>query len=869
MPLETLKNSPLSFRKDIKNCFITLILSFCILSGLSSKGQTPDSSAKNINNDTLTLDSTKLAKDSVRQDSLEAASPDTMISSDALTNQVDYKAKDSVQFNLQNQNARLFNKSQINYKKIELKSGKVILDWETNTVHARGLKDTAGKIQQKPEFKEKNKTFRTDSMDYNFQSKKGKLYGLKTEESQGYLHGEEVKKGKNNVSYVSKAKYTTCSRDEPHFHLEANKIKVIPNDKIISGPANLVVEGVDLPLYLPFGFFPNTKEQSSGLIIPNYGEDNQRGFFLKGLGYYWGISDQMNLLLQGNIYSQGSWRLRATSNYKKRYKFDGRLNLQYGIDKFGEPTDPGYRENRAFIIRWQHNQARDARPYSNFSANVKIATSEAFENQPSNLNRRKQNQLRSSIDYSTDFPGVPFRARISAGHNQNLSDHSFQLTLPSVNLNMTERLSPFQTTDIGFIKNLGLDYNTQFKNRLQTKDTVLFESSTWQQWQRGMTQNASVSTSAKVLKYFSLNPSFNYTENFFFKKDQKTYNEADSSVELIKRKDGFYNVRSYNFNASLSTNIYGTYNINKWGMVAARHVINPRFNLRYSPDFTSSRFNNFESYEKEDGERVSYFPYQGPFSSPPGKENGSLGISIDNNIEMKVRQDEDTASGTKKIRLLDNFTVSTNYNFLADSFELTDIRFNANTQLLNMINLRLGGSIDPYYLDPSDSVRKDEFSINKNGSIGRLTRLNVSLQTSLNPDVFKNGEQKRPRAGLYQPLSSIYYVDFDIPWNVSLNYNLNYSRRNNEFKGSITRHSLGINGNISLTDKWKIQGQTSYSMQQREFTPSQVSIHRDLHCWEMSFRWQPFSNNGFYMFRINAKSSLLSDLEYEKRRQNY
>ncbi len=842
-----------------------MILSFGLFLPSHLKGQKADSVTNHSNKANSGIDSTINVSDTLQPDTTKITQSDTLISPSALESTVKYKAKDSVQFKIGEKTANLFDQAKIHYKEIQMTSGKILMDWGTNTIHARGLRDSTEALNQKPVFQEKQQKFEADSMDYNYQSKKGKLYGLQTQKAQGYLHGEEVKKDQYNVTYASKAKYTTCDKSHPHFYIEANKIKTIPNDKIISGPAHLVIGDVPLPLYLPFGFFPNTKKHSSGLILPSYGEDPQRGFFLKGLGYYFAINDKMDLKLEGNIFSKGSWRLRGESNYKNRYQYQGRLALEYGVDKIGEPTDPNFSKQKAFLIKWNHRQAQKARPFSNFRADVSIASNDALNRKIGSLDKTQKNLLNSSIDYSTQFPGTPFQLSVSSSHSQNLADHSFNVTLPSADLQMS-RVNPFPAADKSFIKNIGIDYQAGFKNRLQTKDTSLFQRQTWQQWNNGIRHQANFSTSAKVFKYFSFSPNISYRESFFFEKEARQY-DPEQDTTLSFQRNGFFSVRSYNFNSDLSTNIYGTFNINKLGILAARHVINPRLNFTYSPDFRDPRFNNFTYYKGEGGEQKSYFPHKGPYSKRPGRERGSLGITIDNNLEMKVKNKSDSAKDTKKVSILDRFTISTNYNFLADSFPLNAIRFNANTRILEMIDLNLRGSIDPYYLDPNDTNRVNRLSINENGKLGRVTNLNVRLSTSLNPKLLKNGKSKPMHSSFYRPLSSIHYVDFDIPWDLRLNYNLNYSKPS--LKGEITRNNLGLDGDIKLTDKWKIRGQTSFNFSEGEFAPSEISIHRDLHCWEMSFRWQPFVENGFYMFRINAKSSVLKDLEYEKKKQNY
>jgi len=857
----------LSQYKNIKKRCIVPLLFFGIWPGIMLYGQNADTAALQPPNITdSVIDSSKATHDTLATDTAAKAVRDTMISSSPLEARVQYKSKDSVIFYLNENKAILYDKAQVNYKKIQLKSGKIIMDWQTNTVHTRGLKDSAGNISQRPVFKEKQQQFEADSIDYNFSSKKGKLYGLKTKQAQGYLHGKEVKKDQYDVTYASEARYTTCDKEDPHFYLQANKIKAIPNDKIISGPAHLVMGDVPLPLFLPFGFFPNTESRSSGLIIPSYGESRERGFYLRGLGYYFGISENLDLRFNGDIYSNGSWRASVGTRYVKRYQYDGNLQLGFGISKFGLPTDPNFRRERSFKINWSHNQAQNARPYSNFNANVEIMSKNANNDQQLDLNQKKKNTLSSSINYRASLPGTKFSLNAGAGHNQNLASNQFSLTLPRATLDMS-RLSPFQTADKGYIKNIGVNYDLNFKNRLNTTDTALFERNTWSQFKTGLRQNASISTSAPVLKYFSLKPSIEYHESFFFQKQRKLYFPESDSLGIQKRS-GFFSARSYSFNTSLNTNVYGTFNINEMGIEAVRHAFNPSLSFNYRPDFSAPRFGNYGHYRDTAGERRSYSFYpQGVYANAPQGERGALGIALNNNLEMKVRNSQDTAKDTRKISILDRFNIRTNYNFLAESFPLDNIRFTGNTRILSMLDINFNGTIDPYYLNPEDSTRVERLSINENGKIGRLTNFKVSLNTSLNPKVFSGEERQRRRYGVYRPLADIHYMDFELPWNLSLGYNLTYSKP--QFEGRIARNSINASGNIKLTDKMKIRGRTSYNMQEKEFNASQVSIHRDLHCWEMSIRWQPFTSRGSYMFTIRAKSSVLRDLKYEKRRQNY
>ncbi len=808
--------------------------------------------------DTANKPTDTAASDSTQQNWL----PDSLISSSALKQKVDYKAKDSIVFQLKKQRSTLFNKSKVNYKELQLNAGKIKLNWATNLVQARGLNDS-GDLKQKPVFKESDQQFRTDSMDYNFSSKKGKLYNLRTQQGQGYLHGEEVKKNEYDVAYASEAKYTTCNKDNPHFYLSAKKIKTIPNDKIVTGPANIVVGGVPLPLFLPFGFFPNTQERSAGLIFPSYGEDNRRGFFLKDLGYYTGINEHMDLKIVGSIFSKGSWNAKVESNYKVRYQYNGSVLLNYGRNVFGAESDPDFRESRSFAINWQHKQSNSAHPYRNFNADVNISSLSERRNRLTGPNDRLSNNLQSSITYTHTLPRSPFsQLTLSMDQNQNLTTGSFNVTLPNGNLS-SKRLQPFSSADAGILKNIGVNYDLKFKNRLQTNDSVLFEKGTWSDWRTGLQHRANLETSFNLLTYLSVSPGINYNESFFFEKETRRYDHVEDTL-IRNFQQGLYSARNYTFNANLSTRIYGTFNVNQFDIVAIRHQITPSFNFSYQPDFSDRRFNNFNTFYNRNGQREQYFQYRGPFSGVSRGAQGNMGIDIGNNMEMKVRKETDSGQTLKKVQLIDQFNISTKYNFLADSFRLSPVQLSARTKLFDAVNIRFGATLDPYYLNPADTTREKQFALTETGSFGRITSYRLNLSANLNPKTF-NGQPDDKTQRELPSLQSSRYQDFDVPWNFNLSYNLNYSNRRLEQK--ITRNFMSLGGDLELTDNWKIGSQLNYSIRQNQFQPTTVRVSRDLHCWEMSFEWSPFSDRSFYLFNIKPKSSVLSDLKYQQRQQ--
>ena len=815
------------------------------------------------------IDSSKLEKDSL-----------SYISKDAIEANIEYDAKEKIDFDYQNGIINLYEQAWVTYTNIKLEAGVISINWDENSVFAKGYYDSSGKYVQTPKFYEGDKEYECDSMKYNFRSRKAKIYNLYTKEGESFIIVEEAKKDENNDISSVKVKYTTCDQREPHFYISAKKVKILEN-KVITGPANLVIEGIPLPLGIPFGFFPKQDKQSSGIIIPAYGESTDRGFFLRGGGYYFGFSDYFDLKLVGDIYSRGSWLVNAQSNYRVRYKYNGNLDVKYAYNKFGDPETPDFRLSKDFNIRWTHNQDPKARPNSNFRASVNAGSQNSFRNNSNNTNDILQNTLRSSISYKT-FAGTPFSMTASLSHDQNLANHILNLTAPEMGVNMS-RIYPFRSKK-GFSKkkwyhDIGMRYSMNFRNSLATSDTAFLDPDIEKQWRNGIRHTIPINTSFKMFKYINVSPNLNYTGRTYFERKLKTYYlsypgaENDTMIETIE--NGVFHAHDFNASLNMNTRIYGMFKINKFNLIAIRHLITPTIGFSYTPDMSDQKFGYYKSVQTDSvGNTQTYSVFEGSIIGSPGRsERGNITFGFQNNIEAKLKPKVDTTDAeTRKVTIIESFNINGSYNIFADSMNLSNISFSArSTVFKSRLNIQLNGTLNPYYINPKDSLMYKDLEIVKGNKLGRITNGYLSMAASLRP--IEKGKEGTLYPAIYSyflPYSN-YYVDFDVPWNVSINYNLNYTNFSSIGQGRridspIVTQTLAFNGNVSLTKNWKINFSSGYDLKNKEFTFTSFDLHRDLHCWEMSFSWIPFGFRQQYVFKINVKSSLLQDLKFDRKK---
>jgi len=812
-------------------------------------------------NDTTALN-TSLPNDTLVQDSVKVVNKK---SKNALDSKVIYTAKDSMRFDVKNKKVYLFGEGDVTYGNIHLVAEYIEINWETNTIHSEGRPDSTGKIIGKPKFSEGGQTFDASQMDYNFKTKKGLISDVFTKQGDGYLHGDKVKKNELDEFFVRQGKYTTCNLpDHPHFYINASKIKVIPNSKIISGPANLVIEDVPTPLVVPFGIFPNSTTRKSGIMFPTYGESPGLGFFLMDGGYYFGINDKIDASLRGDIYSRGSWGLKAGTSYNIRYRFNGSFDARYAKILQGDPDLIGSRVNKDFFINWRHNQDPRARPNSRFSASVQAGTSNY--NLLNSLNPQSivANTFQSSISYSKTFGNSPFSIVLGAGHSQNTSTRIVSVSAPDIQLNMN-RIFPFKRKNLvgtqRWYEKIGITYTMQARNNLTLADTLIGRPGWLNQMNNGVLHQIPISTSIQVLKYFTFSPGASFQVRNYFNSIERRYdsNLGQTVTDTIR---GFHTLPDYNVNASLTTRVY---NFLQVGKNTVRHVMTPQLGFRYQPDFSTQEF----GFIGPGASLGSFSPYEnGIFGPPPVGRQGTFTIGLNNNVEAKVHSRNDSSeTGLRKIVLLDVFNVGTGYNIAADSLNWQVVNFSARTKLFKNLDFVYNTNYDLYALQPGTNTRINTFQVNQNGKFLRLVNTNLALTTSLrsktkNPVKTSNSGTIAERNMLQNnPLD---YVDFNIPWSLNISFVVSATPTND---GLLRNDVLNFNGDINLTNKWKIGFNSGYDFRLKKPSFTTIDIFRDLHCWEMSFNWIPVGIRKSYNFTIRVKSSMLQDLRVNRRRQ--
>lgn len=820
---------------------------------------------------TITTDSVTVKKDST------AAKP-------LFTDLVTYNATDSIIVDVTGKKMFLYKDAFVKYLNTELKADYIELDMENSLAYASGLTDTAGNITGKPKFKDGSQEFESLDLKYSFKTKKGFVKEIITQQGEGYVQGKLTKKLNDSIYCVKDGLYTTCDQhDHPHFYVRMSKAKMIKDKKVVSGFANLYIEDVPLPLAIPFGLFPFSKKQQSGILIPTYGEERMRGFNLRDGGYYFFINDYVDLTLTGTIYTNGSWGMNVGSNYRKRYKYNGNFNFSMSRNHTSEKGDPDYTKSSDWSIQWRHTQDAKANPYTTFSASVDMSSATNNYYNATNINDIANQRKQSSISWSKKWPDRPFNITASFTHNQNSRDSSISLSFPNLNFRVSQ-IYPFRRKErVGKMKwyeNIGFTYNAELRNSIQTKESELGHSfqNMARDWQNGFKHSIPLSTSINIAKDLSLTPSFTYNGVAYLRSIRKGNWVKDTTMAgggyvPIDTIYGLHYAHNYNAQVSLSYNptIYGMYMfLPNSKIYAIRHVIRPSASISYTPKIGIPRSKYWKTYTDANGYDQEYSIFENQLYTPPtgAEEAGSLALALDNNLEMKVRNDQDTTGKEefKKIKLLESFRLSTSYNFFADSMRWQTIQLSARTKVFNnKVNINLSGTIDPYAID-ANAVRYNKY----NGGIGRLTRVSASSGIQFSSDNGKKKEEKDDKLnGNYSQ-----YMDFEVPWSISLDYTFSYSKNysRNPAEGAkkplsknVISQMVRINGDFSLTPKWKFGYSTGYDFQQKEITATSFNISRDLHCWEMTFSCIPFGTHQSYNFQINVRSSLLKDLKLTKR----
>ena len=832
-----------------------------------------------------------------------------------LDTKVNYDAQDSIIFSNDYKKVYLYNNAKVNYGSISIEAARIEYNFKTNQAIAKGITDTAGNYVQRPHFNDGNEEFDADTLRYNFETKEGLIYGVMTEQNDGYLHSKLTKRHKTGEFHVSDGKYTTCDRAHPHFYVRLTKAIVNPNGKIVSGPLYFVIHDVPVYfLYLPFGVFPNTQEYNSGIIMPEYGEEQRRGFFLRNGGYYFALNDYMDLAITGDVYSNGTWGTNISSNYKLRYKFSGNVNIRYRNDVSGIKGLPDYSRNNSFSIRWSHRQAAKANPYRDLSASVNFQTNGFNKKHSENLDEYLESQKSSNISYRRQWPDKPFNLTANLSADQNTSTNKVNMSLPVMNFNVN-RIYPFKKYGEGntdkWYNDLQFSYKAGFKNRLSTTDSTLFDRQSLNNLKTGFEHRIPISLPINIFNDFTLSPNIDYKGVMYKKSIRKHWvdqliqprertidGETRQYTDTIKETVVTDTLNQLSYAHQVSTSLSFGYNTRLYGMYqfkpefinkrikAIRHVINPSVNFSYTPQSfidDSKYYKNYRSgYSIENGDttwrekRYSIYEGVGMYGTPrSSNRSGSINFSLSNNVEMKVSNPQDTSKKEKKIKLLENLSMNTSYNIFADSLNWSKINISGSTSLLDNINIRFGGTFDPYTVDSTGNTI-DEFEFTDNQRLARLTDANFSLSMSLNPNSgnSESGESDKKRfINPFYPYSKYAYANFNAPWDISLNYNFYYSKNKfnpetQEFESS-KRQTLSFNGSLSPTDKWDISFRSGYDFEQNKITSTSIDINRDLHCWQMSFNWVPFGPRKSFHFQISIKSSVFSDLKYEKNERYY
>ncbi|PIV16757.1 MAG: hypothetical protein COS42_08375 [Flavobacteriales bacterium CG03_land_8_20_14_0_80_35_15] len=820
-------------------------------------------------------------KDSIQKDSV--AKPVEFLESTVKHKALDYELNDYVK-----NTAMLYNKAELYFGEISIKSGIIIIDYKNNLAYAKGIVDTAGVYTQLPEFKQGTQESNQDSMLYNFKSKKAVIWGLKTEQQGVYISGIQSKKVNDSTHYIKRAQFTTSNKPKPDYYIQTSKVKVVPGKKVVAGVSNLVIADVPTPLFLPFAYFPITKGRASGILFPTWGQNSNQGYFLQNGGYYMAVNDYLDLALIGDIYTNGSWGFRAESNYAKRYRYTGNLSTRFENLINSERGFPDYSKASNFNIRWTHSQDTHASPNSRFSASVNFGSSQFFRQSLNEFSTPLflTNTFNSSISYQKKFVGTPFNMTSSITLAQNTNTKLIDMSLPSLQISM-DRIYPFAPKSgikKNALQNMGLNYNLRADYKIQTSDENFFKKAMFNNARSGIQHDFASSTNLKLFKYFTLSPSASLKKVWYFDQIEKHYDENRAEV-VTDTLSGFKSFNEYNTSLSLSTVLYGTFNFKKGRLQAIRHTLTPNISFNYKPDF-SYYYKDFQA-SADPTDIKEYNPFQnGIYGGPSSGLSESIGFSVNSVLEAKVMPKDSTEAKAKKITILNNLSFQTSYNIAADSLKWSPVSMNAGTQLFNnKLSLNLNAILDPYAID--DNGRKfNKFNIDNGGGLFRLTSAGVSMNFSVSDDLFSKdkskttsnkqqndnffgkdlnsraNEEEVPNDGKTTKKTAELY-NSDIPWKFSIRYSINYN--NNIGQHEITSNSVQISGDVELTPKFTVGINSGYDFKNKGITYTQLRFERDLDSWRLSFNWIPLGNRSTYYFYIGVKASVFSDLKWDKR----
>jgi LptD protein len=838
-------------------------------------------------------------------DSTKKAFIDSLRANSDLKHPLNYASADSIVLQLDSEVLVLYNKGVLTYDKINLKADSISVNWGKSTLYADGMMDSTGHLNGLPVFKDGDQEYRAAKIAYNYKTRKGRVDAARTKQGEAVIIGTTLRKENDSTYYIKDGRFTTCDLEHPHFYIQSKKLKVIPRDKIISGPLRLVIEGVAVPLPIPFGFFPNQEGHRSGVIMPTYGESQDRGYFLRKGGYYFAISDQIDLLLRGDVFSKGGYGFEISSSYNKRYKYFGTAGFEYGYQKYGEKLDPDYKVQKNFFIRWNHDQKFS--PTASLRALVNMGSSSYLQNNSYTDQDYLTNTLKSNVTFTKSFS--PFNLTVNLDHTQNTSTKIVNFTLPNVAFSKS-RAFPFKTrhgvSKGAFYEKIGYSYNFNFKNDITLGDSLIddfflhpgqpirvfeiaeggrdIENSVLpasEFFRMGMKHQIPITSQFTMLKYVNFTPQINFNEYWYFRTIEKVFNG-----EKVETRDvnGFAAARDFSFTVTANTRLYGIFDMKGKKQLKFRHTIIPSVGYNLRPDFSADMWGFYKTVQVDTtGKTQTYSRFsEGIFGGPGSGESQTINFGIGNLLEMKwIRKEKPIAGLEKKeveldtsnvkkdpfsrINLIDNFSINSAYNIAAKGYKLAPFTFSARSAPLgNIFNVQVSTVLNPYKLDSNG--RFMDTLVWKEKKIGTLTSGNLTFGSSLNSKRRADGEKPNPRVTEAEWAHLAYYrglyVDFNIPWTLSLNYNLNYT--NNGLTKNVSQ-TINFSGDFNMTPKWKFQATSGFDFVTKDFTYTTLALYRDLHCWEMSLRWIPFGNRQSYMFSLNVKSAALRDLKLTKR----
>lgn len=804
---------------------------------------------------------------------------------ETLEHTIEYNAADSMQFSVDAKQVKLYGNAKVVYGSITVEAAYIEFNLDKKELFAASITDTNDSIIGKPQFTEGDQSFTASTMRYNFDSKNGKITKAITQQGDGYIHGGQIKTLENNqVFFIKNGRYTTCDKpDKPHFYIEAKKLKVIQKKAIVTGPANMKIFNIPTPLVAPFGYFPTDMNKSSGFVMPQIGQSPAMGLFLTDGGWFFNINDFLSAELLGSIYSRGSWGAQTRLNYKKRYKYNGNFSYEYNYNRIGlGEQDPNFIKNSQYFVRWRHTQDSKAHPKNRFSGDVNFGSSNNFTNKVNaNVNDILTNTFKSNVQFSTSFLNRKVNLSMSANHVQNSRDSSVVVNFPEVALNVS-RFFITNKNRVGpkkWYENIGFTYNFNTRNSFKDQGAIVLNEINSNQFSSGAKHDFTASTSLKMrktfLQYFTLTPNFTYSDKWTMQSIRKTFDE-DTRTVITDTIQGFERFGDYSFNAALTTKIYGMYQFRSKKIKAIRHVITPSVNFSWKPDLTKESLGYFQTVALDTNGRTSQYSIfdQALYGRPSTASNGILTWQLMNNLEMKVVSKKDSTTTTKKIKLLEGLSFRGTYNFFADSMRFSTIPLSGWTSFKDgKINLRFNGTLDPYAIQGGNvKVAIPQYQATNNYlRLVRLTTFTTNLAVSL-----KSSTQKPPRAT--QNLNPLeiqevdeqpeYFVDFNIPWNLRLNYTFKYTQNFYRDSRSFV-NTVDLAGDVRIAKSWKIAFRTSYDFVEKDLGITSIDIHKDLHCWEAKLNVIPFGPNRRYMFDINVKSPTLSAIKFSRKRNLY